>query len=151
MTHSLTTVAEALRHPKRLYGVDELSGAPNLIPQEGGVYAWWFSKAPPGVPIDDTAVHDGRRLLYVGIAPRKPSAAGSVSSRNLRHRLLTHCRGGLSARIDVRFVGATLWTDMKWVCNGGRSRIRPVVGAPSFIDIDLRRVSQAARTQESRW
>jgi hypothetical protein len=49
------------------------------------------------VPIDDAAVHDGRRLLYVGIAPRKPSAAGSISGRTLRHRLLTHCRGPIAS------------------------------------------------------
>jgi hypothetical protein len=97
MTHSLIAAAEALLHPERLYSVTELSTAPTLIPQEGGVYAWWFTKAPPEVPIDDTAVHDGRRLLYVGIAPRKPSMAGSVSSRNLRHRLLTHCRGPIAS------------------------------------------------------
>jgi hypothetical protein len=45
MTHSLTAAAEALLHPERLYSVTELSTAPTLIPQEGGVYAWWFSKA----------------------------------------------------------------------------------------------------------
>jgi hypothetical protein len=87
MTHSLIAAAEALLHPERLFSVVELSTAPTLIPQEGGVYAWWFSKAPPDVPVDDTAVCDDRRLLYVGIAPRKPSAAGSVSSRTLRHRI----------------------------------------------------------------
>jgi hypothetical protein len=98
MTHSLTVMAEALRQPSRLYSVAELSATPTLIPQEGGVYAWWFSESPPGVPVDDTTDHDGRRLLYVGIAPRKPSSAGSVSSRNLRHRLLTHCRGPIASR-----------------------------------------------------
>jgi hypothetical protein len=90
-------MAEALLRPRRLYGVAELSAAPTLIPRESGVYAWWFSKVPPEVPIESTAVHEGRRLLYVGIAPRKPSVAGSVSSRNLRHRLLTHCRGPIAS------------------------------------------------------
>jgi hypothetical protein len=97
MTHSLTAAADALLHPERLYSVTELSTAPTLIPQEGGVYAWWFSEAPPGVPVDDTVANEGRRLLYVGIAPRKPSAAGSFSSRTLRHRLLTHCRGPIAS------------------------------------------------------
>jgi hypothetical protein len=113
MTYSLTTTAEALLHPRRLYGVTELSAAPTLIPQEGGVYAWWFSKAPSGVPIDDTAVHESRRLLYVGIAPRKPSAAGSVSSRNLRHRLLTHCRGPIASSTLRRTLAALLAQDLE--------------------------------------
>jgi hypothetical protein len=105
-------MAEALLHPRRLYGVAELSGAPGLIPQEGGVYGWWFSTAPPGVPINDTADHEGRRLLYVGIAPRKPSAAGSVSSRNLRHRLLTHCRGPIASSTLRRTLAVLLAHDL---------------------------------------
>jgi hypothetical protein len=112
MTHSLSTTAEALLHPRRLYGVAELSDAPTLIPQEGGVYAWWFSKTPPEVPIDDTAVHEGRRLLYVGIAPRKPSAGGSVSSRTLRHRLLTHCRGPIASSTLRRTLAVLLAQDL---------------------------------------
>jgi len=112
MTHSLTTSAEALLDPRRLYDVDELNGAPTLIPQEGGVYAWWFSKSPPGVPMESTAVHEGRRLLYVGIAPRKPSAAGSVSSRTLRHRLLTHCRGPIASSTLRRTLAVLLARDL---------------------------------------
>jgi hypothetical protein len=112
MTHSLTTIAETLLRPGRLYGVAELSDAPTLIPQEGGVYAWWFSKPPPGVPIDDTAVNEGRWLLYVGIAPRKPSAAGSVSSRTLRHRLLTHCRGPIASSTLRRTLAVLLAQDL---------------------------------------
>jgi hypothetical protein len=96
MTHSLSAVAEALLKPGRLYGVAELHSSPALISQEGGVYAWWFSKAPPEVSVDKTAIHENRRLLYVGIAPRKPSAAGSVSGGTLRNRLLNHCRGPLA-------------------------------------------------------
>ena len=97
MTHSLTTAVEALLHPARLYGVAELRETPTLIPQEGGVYAWWFSRMPPEVQPEKTAVHGDRRLLYVGIAPRKPSAAGSASDSTLRNRLLNHCRGPLAS------------------------------------------------------
>jgi hypothetical protein len=63
MTHSLTTVADALLRPERLYRVAELRDLPTLIPRHGGIYAWWFSKAPPEVSIDKTAVYEGRRLL----------------------------------------------------------------------------------------
>jgi hypothetical protein len=97
MTHSLTAAAEALLCPKRLYSVTDLRLAPSLIPEEGGVYAWWFAKAPSMVSVENTAIHDGRRLLYVGIAPRKPSAAGSVSDSTLRNRLLNHCRGPVAS------------------------------------------------------
>jgi hypothetical protein len=62
MTHSLTTVAEALLHPERFYSVTELRDAPTLIPQKGGVYAWWFSKVPPGGPVASSTL---RRTLAV--------------------------------------------------------------------------------------
>jgi hypothetical protein len=52
---------------------------------------------PPEVQPEKTAVHGDRRLLYVGIAPRKPSAAGSASDSTLRNRLLNHCRGPLAS------------------------------------------------------
>ena len=110
MTHSLTALT--LLHPERLYRVAELHDAPTLIPQEGGVYAWWFSKVPPGVPDHETAVHDGRRLLYVGIAPRKPSAAGSFSSRTLRPRLLNHCRGPVASSTLRRTLAVLLKDDL---------------------------------------
>ena len=97
MTLSLTSAAEALLNPKRLYSVMELRELPTLIPQEGGVYAWWFSTVPAGVPVEATVLNECRRLLYVGIAPRKPSAAGSQSNRTLRHRLLNHCRGPIAS------------------------------------------------------
>jgi hypothetical protein len=97
MTHSLSTLAEALLHPERLYSVSELRDAPTLIPQQAGVYAWWFSQVPPEVPVEKTAIHGSQYLLYVGIAPRKPSAAGSVSDSTLRNRLLNHCRGPLAS------------------------------------------------------
>lgn len=112
MTHSLTAAAEALLHPKRLHSVTELSTAPTLILQEGGVYAWWFSKAPPEVPVNDTAIHEGRRLLYVGIAPRKPSATGSTSSRTLKHRLLTHCRGPIASSTLRRTLAVLLMNEL---------------------------------------
>jgi GIY-YIG catalytic domain-containing protein len=97
MTHSLSALAIALLNPERLYSVGELRDASTLIPQEAGVYAWWFSKVPADVPTDEAAIRDGLHLLYVGIAPRKPSAAGSVSDSTLRNRLLNHCRGPLAS------------------------------------------------------
>jgi hypothetical protein len=108
MTHSLSSAAQGLLHPACLFGVAELRETPTLIPQEAGVYAWWFSKVPPGVPVEKTAIHDGRHLLYVGIAPRKPSAAGSVSDSTLRNRLLNHCRGPIASSTLRRTLGVLL-------------------------------------------
>jgi hypothetical protein len=112
MTHSLSALAEALLHPDRLYSVSELCNAPTLIPREAGVYAWWFSKVPPAVPVEKTAIRDGRHLLYVGIAPRKPSDAGSVSGSTLRNRLLDHCRGPLASSTLRRTLAVLLMGEL---------------------------------------
>jgi GIY-YIG catalytic domain len=112
MTHSLSTLAQLLLRPERLYSLTELRDTPTLIPQEAGVYAWWFSKVPPAVPVETTAVHGSRRLLYVGIAPRKPSAAGSVSDSTLRNRLLNHCRGPLASSTLRRTLAVLLMGEL---------------------------------------
>jgi hypothetical protein len=113
MTYSLTTVADALLRPERLYRVAELRDSPILIPGHGGIYVWWFSKAPPDVSIDKTAAYESRRLLYVGIAPRKPSAAGSVSGGTLRNRLLNHCRGPLATSTLRRTLAVLLKGELR--------------------------------------
>jgi hypothetical protein len=126
MTHSLTTVAEALLHPDHLYSVTELRAAPTLIPRSGGIYAWWFLNGPPGVPLDGTTIHAGRRLLYVGIAPRKPSAVGRPSTRTLRTRLLNHCRGPLASSTLRRTLSVLLQAELELclaVTNAGKLKM----------------------------
>lgn len=61
-------------------------------PREKGVYAWWFAPGALPVPTDGCAVAEGSELLYVGIAPRKPSSAGKESASRLRTRLIAHAR-----------------------------------------------------------
>jgi hypothetical protein len=58
------------------------------------VYAWYFVKAPPGVPIDGCHVVDGMALLYCGISPKPPPRNGAKpSGQNVRKRLRYHYRG----------------------------------------------------------
>jgi len=59
-------------------------------PREKGIYAWWFRPGVLQVPTAAYVEVAGRQLLYVGIAPRKPSAAGKESASRLRNRLMTH-------------------------------------------------------------
>jgi hypothetical protein len=122
MTHSLSVLAEGLLRPERLYSVSELRDAPTLIPKEAGVYAWWFSKVPPKVPTEQTALRDGRRLLYVGIAPRKPSLAGSISDSTLRNRLLNHCRGPLASSTLRRTLAVLLKGDLDLIITPTKAR-----------------------------
>ena len=59
-------------------------------PLKKGVYTWWFEPGTLEVPEAAYSVFEGRELLYVGIAPRKPTSAGKESASRLRGRLTTH-------------------------------------------------------------
>lgn len=89
MTHRLDELASLLE-PERLYRPFELRRDPSQIPKLGGVYSWWFSEIPPNVPVEGTLRMGGYTLLYVGIAPRKPSSDGARSLGTLRSRLMNH-------------------------------------------------------------
>jgi hypothetical protein len=98
MDEDCNGAASRLLNPDRLFTVSELRQTPALIPRAGGAYAWWLSTVPPGVPFDGTKIFDGSRLLYVGIAPRKPAPTEQgQGTRTLRDRLLNHCRGPIGS------------------------------------------------------
>lgn len=79
-----------LLDPPRLYSRSEVLAKPSPVPAQSGVYAWYFEEAPPRVPTAGTHERHGHRLLYVGIAPRKPAVTGKPSKQHLRKRLRTH-------------------------------------------------------------
>lgn len=81
-----------LLRPTKLWTRAEVIATPCPVPAESGVYGWFFDDPPPHVPLVATHRHEGHNLLYVGIAPRKPSAGGKASSRTLRDRLRQHYR-----------------------------------------------------------
>jgi hypothetical protein len=82
--------AAALLDPPKLYSRAEVLAQPCPVPSDSGVYAWYFDQAPSSVPTQDTHERYGHRLLYVGIAPKKPAASGKASGRTLRDRLRQH-------------------------------------------------------------
>ncbi|WP_432507406.1 GIY-YIG nuclease family protein [Kineococcus arenarius] len=80
--------------PDRLWTRAEVLGRPTPVPAVGGVYAWYFDAAPPGVPVGGCHHVDGMVLLYVGISPKRPPAnEGPVSKQTLRRRVRYHYRG----------------------------------------------------------
>jgi len=81
----------ALRAPARLFSRSEVLQRPSPAPAARGLYAWFFRQIPNGVPVENCVGHDGRTLLYVGIAP---SRAGSAAT--LRRRLRQHYAGNAS-------------------------------------------------------
>jgi hypothetical protein len=97
MTHSLSSDARTLLSPPRLFTLHQINADPTLVPKSAGIYGWWFSTAPPGVPLVGAVVHNGARLLYVGIAPREPASNGQASKKTIRDRLKNHCRGPIAS------------------------------------------------------
>src|SRR5690625_3391506 len=78
------------------------------VPAEPGIYGWWIRVGSLEVPIADYRQHDDFELLYVGIAPRKPSTDGRLSKSNLRKRLNQHVNGNASRSTLRRTLGVLL-------------------------------------------
>lgn len=84
---------ERLLQPPQIFTRTEVLNRPCPIPATAGVYAWYFTQVPPGVPTDRCHSLDGSHLLYVGISPKAPSRDGLKSRQNLRTRVRYHFRG----------------------------------------------------------
>jgi hypothetical protein len=84
----MTLSIDALIQPITLLARPSALSKPSPIPPSPGVYAWYFQKVPPDVPVEGCVVKDGLTLLYVGISPSR-----AKSTQNLRKRITYHYRG----------------------------------------------------------
>jgi hypothetical protein len=85
---------DGLLSPPHLFSRAEVAGRPCPIPATGGVYAWYFTAIPPGVPVVGCHEIGGASLLYVGISPKEPPKNGRPPSKaTLRSRIGYHYRG----------------------------------------------------------
>ncbi len=82
--------ADALLRPRRLYSRAEVLNRPSPVPAKAGAYGWYFDLPPGETPIADSHEWDGHRLLYVGIAPKKPPASGKPNARTVADRIREH-------------------------------------------------------------
>lgn len=98
-------VIQALTNPASLYSRSITLTKPCPVPQERGLYAWYFKNIPPMVPIDDCIVKNGKTLLYAGISPKDEK-----STQNLRKRVTTHFRGNAEGS-TLRLTLGTLLTE----------------------------------------
>jgi len=96
----------------KLWAAPDLMSSFASIPKAGGLYGWFF-RGLPGVPLEGTAELDGLRLLYVGISPRKPSAAGRTSAYTLYNRLSNHFRGNAEGSTLRLTLGCLLTDELK--------------------------------------
>jgi hypothetical protein len=85
---------EHLLNPGRLWRRDEVVGSrPSPVPRAAGVYAWYFARLPGAIDVRGCHIHDGRPMLYAGIAPNKPYADGRRSRTTIQQRVRYHHTG----------------------------------------------------------
>ena len=110
MTYMISDETRPLLQPAQFHVADKIAISPSIVPASPGIYGWWFDEAISDVPSQESLLVDGRRLLYVGIAPN--GARGTSGKRTLRDRLKNHCRGPIAQstfrRTVVALVGEQL-------------------------------------------
>ena len=109
--HLYAAECHALLHPAGLLPACRILSDRALVPDEAGIYVWWFDEEIPSVPLNGTLAHGNHRLLYVGIAPRAPSAAGSESKSTLRRRIVGN-------HLGRRIASSTLRRSLAWLLKG---------------------------------
>lgn len=100
----ISLTAERILNPATLHEAASV----HIAPASPGIYGWWTKKGALDVPQAPYQERDGYELLYIGISPRKPSAAGRVSNGSLRKRLVTHATGNASQSTLRRTLGVLL-------------------------------------------
>lgn len=93
LARNLNYKARTLLSPQVLLLPDHVLGFIDRHEISHGVYGWWFDHSLPLVPRDGCIELDGKRLLYIGIAPSSPKSC--KSGRTLSHRINNHLRGGI--------------------------------------------------------
>lgn len=119
MTH-LSLTAEHILSPSALTHPSDVDN----VPAQPGIYGWWIRAGSLDIPVADYQQYEGFELLYVGVSPRKPSAAGRISNGNLKKRLKQHVKGNASRSTLRRTLGVLLMEslDLTLVLRNNRAR-----------------------------
>ena len=99
-----TLTAQRILSPLELTHPGDVRG----VPAQPGIYGWWVRSGSLDIPVADYQEHNGFELVYVGLSPRKPSAAGRLSKGNIRRRLNQHVNGNASQSTLRRTLGVLL-------------------------------------------
>jgi hypothetical protein len=86
--HDFSLAAVQILHPGIIHRPTDV----NKAPSKKGVYGWLFTPGSLPVPDAPYACTEGFELMYVGIAPKRPSINGKESASRLRSRLTTHSK-----------------------------------------------------------
>lgn len=82
---------------------EEVNTAPCPVPNQPGIYAWFFRRIPERVPTKACYERDGFTLLYLGIAPSR-----ATSKASLRRRIRNQHLNGNAYGSTLRFTLACL-------------------------------------------
>ena len=93
MPHDLDSVFHCLTQPNKLWSRAEVLRKPCPVPDEPGIYAWYFEQIPPDVPVGMCHTLHGRTMLYVGISPSGRNGGENKSEQSLLTRIRTHFSG----------------------------------------------------------
>jgi hypothetical protein len=97
---------DALINPEVINGRNSILANPCTIPQESGIYAWYFHDIPSIVPLERCITKKSMNLLYIGISPDKKSKPNS--KQNIRIRIKNHYQGNAAGSTLRRSLGVLL-------------------------------------------
>ncbi len=108
-----------LLQPAKLYSRHEILSAPSPTPQLPGIYGWYFKNFPSTIPSANCITCGEATLLYIGIAPCRPS-----SRQKLYGRLRLHLKRNADVstlRLSLGcLLAETLGIQLRRVGNGNR-------------------------------
>lgn len=123
------SVLDRIACPDRVWSRSEVLNRPCPVTKESGIYAWYFRQIPPGVPSDGCVIHNGLRLLYIGISPTKRREGLPPSRQCLRDRVRYHYRGnadGSTLRLTLGcLLAEQLGIELRRVGSGKRMTFGP--------------------------
>ena len=103
ITKELKSVEQQILVPDHLWSRKEILAKNCPVPQEPGIYGWYFRNIPKIVPIDECHRYNNLILLYIGISP-----GTSVSNNNLRKRIGFHMNQNAEGSTLRRSLGCIL-------------------------------------------
>lgn len=105
---------EAFTSPGRLYSSADVLKNPSSVPHTPGCYGWYFHTIPGVIDVSRCIDIEGRKLLYVGIAPRV-----SIGSKaTVRSRLRSHYGGNAEGSTLRLTLGCLLGLELRRIGRG---------------------------------
>ena len=96
--HDIQQIIETLVYKGRLFSRSDVNAKPCPVPQEPGLYAWFFNDIPDTVPTENCYGREGWKLLYIGIARSSLTSKATLRNRIKGQHLNGNCYGSTLRR-----------------------------------------------------